>query len=90
MSLTPPRPVHEIIANETKSTAQELAEQQSALPYHVAFVIDGVVQNVFHIEEKLAAVLLSDPVIVQCKAPLDGGPDADWKYDDKTGEFTKP
>lgn len=92
MSLTPPRSIAAIEAEEAKAKqeAPSIAEQQSALPYHVAFILDGVVHNVFHIEEKMAALLLSNPVIVQCDAPLDGGPDNGWLYDAATGKFSKP
>lgn len=91
MALTPPRSLADIIAEATaEKAAPSIAEQQSALPYHIAYVIDGVVQQVFHIEEKMAAILLSNPVIVQCDAPLSGGPDNGWTYDAETGKFSKP
>jgi hypothetical protein len=91
MSLTPPRSLAAIEAEaKAEKEAPSIAEQVSALPYHVAFIIDGVVQQVFHIEEKLAAIFLSNPTIVQCNAPLDNGPDAGWTYNDSTGEFSKP
>ena len=92
MSLTPPRALAAVKADELDAKKQipSIAEQQSALPYHIAYVIDGVVQTVFHVEEKMAAILMSEPVVVQCAAPLDGGPDTDWTYNAQTGEFSKP
>lgn len=91
MSLTPPRSLAEIAAEAAaEKAAPSIAEQQSALPYHIAFVIDGVVQQVFHIEERMAAILLSNPLIVQCEAPLPNGPDTNWLYDATTGVFSKP
>jgi hypothetical protein len=92
MSLTPPRSLGTIDAEELKAKkeAPSIAEQQSALPYHIAYVIDGVVQTVFHVEERMAAILMSNPLVVQCNAPLDNGPDSGWTYNDSTGEFSKP
>jgi hypothetical protein len=39
--------------------------EQPALPHNkIALVIDGVVQDVFHTDDRLAAILLSNPTIV--------------------------
>lgn len=59
-------------------------------PYHIAFVIDGVVRQVFHVEEKLAAILLSNPLVVQCAAPSNGGPDNEWTYNSLDNTFNAP
>jgi hypothetical protein len=53
-------------------------------------VLDGRVETVFHVEEKMAAILMSNPVVVQCAAPLDGGPQDGWRYNAETGTFTDP
>ena len=89
MSVTPPRTIEAILEEQALQVPPEI-EAASALPYHVAFVIDGVVQQVFHVEERLAAVLLSAPTIVQCDSPVNGGPDVSWAYDATTNTFTKP
>lgn len=91
MSITPPKSFAEIRAEEAAQTpppsADELASRE---PYHVAAVIDGKVVQVFHSEERFAAVLLSNPTFVQCDAPLNGGPKEDWSYDAAAGTFTRP
>jgi len=33
-------------------------------PYKVAFILDGIVQDVLHSDARLAALLLSEPVIL--------------------------
>jgi hypothetical protein len=39
--------------------------EQPVLPHNkIALVIDGVVQDVFHTDDRLAAILLSQPTIV--------------------------
>jgi hypothetical protein len=39
--------------------------EQPALPHNkIALIIDGVVQDVFHTDDRLAAILLSQPTIV--------------------------
>jgi hypothetical protein len=80
MSTTPPRPFNEIPP----------AEPVVLMPYHIAFVIDGTVQQVFHVDERLASVILSNPTIVQCEHPDAGGPEQNWTYDATTNTFAKP
>ena len=89
MSLEAPRPIRDLIAEE-KAMINPAHEAASQLPYHVAFVIDNVVAQVFHVEERLAAILLSNPTIVQCASPANGGPDNNWHYDSQTGAFFIP
>ena len=88
MTLNTPRPVSEI--NEEIERSASLQAEIEAHPYHVALVLDGVAEQVFHIEERLAAILLSNPTIVQCEAPSNGGPDNGWLYDSATNTFSKP
>jgi len=87
MTLPTPRPLADILAEQA---AQDVTATVSAMPYHVAMVIDGVVQQVFHVDERLGAVLLSNPTLVQCESPANGGPDSQWKYDATTNTFSKP
>ena len=89
MSVQLPRPFADIVAEES-TQVPEAFDEASQLPYHVAFVIDGVVQQVFHVEERLAALLLSNPTPLLCDSPANGGPDRKWLYDSATGVFTKP
>jgi len=46
-------------------------------PHKIAFVLDGVVQDVLHVDDRLAAILLSDPLLV----------DATQYYEDKDQPF---
>lgn len=39
-------------------------EMQAMTPIRVAFIIDNVVADVLHTDERLAAIFLSDPVVV--------------------------
>jgi len=63
-------------------------------PYKIAFVIDGKVVDVIQTDSRLAAIFLSEPVIVDIteKTTTDGispiiiGTD----YDEVTGVFTLP
>jgi len=38
--------------------------EQPLPPKRVAFVIDGVIQDILHTDERLAAILLSEPLTV--------------------------
>jgi hypothetical protein len=55
----------------------------------IALVIDGVIQDSLFVEERLAAILLSDPIICDISyvkpRPLLG-----WKYNEESGEFKNP
>jgi hypothetical protein len=89
MSITPVKSFAEIKATEEAQTpppsADELASRE---PFHVAAIIDGKVVQVFHSEERFAAVLLSSPTFVQCDSPLNGGPKENWSYNATTGVFS--
>ena len=56
----------------------------------VAFIIDGVVEDVLHVPDRLAAILLSNPTIVDVKAEFDKDPNVVLQkatYDAATGTF---
>jgi len=89
MAIQTPRTLSEIVQEEQLKRTAEAAARASDYPYHIAMVVDGVVQQVFHVDEKLAAVLLGSPTIVQCESPLDNGPDNGWKYNAETGTFSE-
>jgi hypothetical protein len=89
MTINVPRALTEILSEieEEKSAALEAIEITQ--PYHIAFVIDGVAQQVFHVDERMAAIFLSNPLIVPCDSPANGGPDTGWNYNAETNTFTK-
>ena len=90
MSITPPKSFAEVLAEQAAERARLEADLVSHYPFHIACVLDGVAAQVFHCDEKLAAILLSNPTIVQCEAPANGGPDAGWAYNASTNTFTAP
>ena len=44
---------------------QNLLPDTTSITHHIAFVIDGEVVELMHCQEKLAAILLSNPTIVR-------------------------
>ena len=58
-------------------------------PHKIAFVLDGKIQDVFHTDDRLAAILLSKPTILDVSAQYAGQPEGfnmlQWEY--KDGEF---
>jgi hypothetical protein len=61
-------------------------------PSKIAFVIDGSLVDVLHVDERLAAIFLSNPTMVDVTGTYDTeNPIAlDSTYDPATGEFTPP
>lgn len=60
-------------------------------PYKIAFVIDNQVAEILYAETRLAAILLSDPTIVEVTELLDADPHAVHNgdvYNPETGEFS--
>lgn len=62
-----------------------MSDQPVLPPNKIAFVIDGVVQDVFHTDDRLAAILLSQPTIVDVTAEYEGKEQGfniiQWNYD---------
>lgn len=60
-------------------------------PKKIAFVIDGQIVDLLHTDDRLAAIFLSQPTIVDVTGP-DGNPTAVVGdiYDPATGTFTRP
>jgi hypothetical protein len=65
-----------------------------ALPPHkIAFIIDDEVVEILHVEDRLAAVLLSDPTIVDITAKFEEDPQSvkfGFKYNAITNTFSAP
>ena len=59
-------------------------------PYKVAFIIDGKVEDVIHTEARLAAIMLSNPLIVDAtdQWPASGASLVGMNYDEATGTFS--
>ena len=61
-------------------------------PYKVAFIIDGEVVDIIHTQSRLAAILLSEPTIVDISdTTVDGNQIfPGFKYDSETNTFSAP
>jgi hypothetical protein len=60
------------------------------LPYHIAYVVDGVVEEIMHFDERTASVMLANPTIKQVDLTSEGGPDVGWTYNSETNTFSAP
>jgi hypothetical protein len=57
-------------------------------PVRIAFVIDGVVQDVMHTDERLAAILLSEPLIIDITDREDASSiTLGYTYNSNTSQF---
>jgi hypothetical protein len=71
----------------TEDILQEIQE----MPVKMAFILDGKVIDVLHTDERLAAIFLSQPTVVDVTV-LDENATAEigHSYNQATGKFTKP
>ena len=60
---------------------------QTLPPVKIAFIIDGEVIDVLHTDERLAAIFLSEPVIVDVTDKIESAT-VGATYDAATGTFT--
>jgi hypothetical protein len=61
-------------------------------PYKVAFIIDGKVEDIIHTEDRLAAIMLSNPIIVDVTDIWEGhgGPNmVGMFYTEADGTFSR-
>ena len=66
---------------------------ENNIPIKIAFIIDGEVVEILHTQDRLAAILLSEPTIVDISdVKNDSNSDIypGWKYDSTTDTFTPP
>ena len=57
----------------------------------LALILDGVVQQTMLVDDRMAAILLSEPLVLDI--PYNGGPApvyGGFSYNPDTGEFTPP
>lgn len=57
--------------------------------YSIAMVLDNEVQDIIRTEERLWAMLMSNPLIIDI-SDLEPRPQLNWEYNEETGEFTNP
>ena len=69
-----------------------MSDQPVLPPNKIAFILDGKVQDVFHTDDRLAAILLSNPTIVDVADKYEGQEPGfniiQWNYDGTN--FTAP
>ena len=69
-----------------------MSDQPVLPPNKIAFIIDGNVVDVFHTDDRLAAIMLSNPIIVDATnfyaTQPEGTHIVGWKFDGST--FTAP
>lgn len=58
-------------------------------PNKIAFIIDNEVVDIIHTDDRLAAIFLSEPLMVDV-TDVEGGVLISSTYDSKTGKFTAP
>ena len=70
-----------------------MAEENNARPLppiKLAFIIDGVVTDVLHTDERLAAIFLSEPLILDVTDRVSDSIVPNAKYNSEDGSFTHP
>lgn len=73
------------------STPLPELENPQLPPVKIAFVIDGEVVDILHTDNRLAAIFLSEPLVIDVTKDFDSGmilPGS--KYDKKTKKFSAP
>lgn len=71
---------------DLKKVKEGKAPDISSITQNIAFVIDGRVADIIHCQDKMAAILLSNPEIVLIPEGKFARPG--WEYQD--GKFTDP
>lgn len=75
--------------NETQNMQNN--ELPELPPIKVAFILDNMVVDILHTDERLASIFLSNPIIVDVTEPYNSSTiDMGWEYNPKTKEFIKP
>jgi hypothetical protein len=71
--------------NETVDEITQIHKSLETLANHIAIIVDNEVVDVIHCDEKLGAMLLSDPTFISISAPSEKSPTTGWSYID--GKF---
>ena len=73
--------------------AEETVPTMETPPIKLAFIIDGEVADILHTDERLSAIFLSNPLILDVTEKYAADPKSimpTFLYDAATGEFTAP
>lgn len=54
-------------------------------PRKVALILDGKVQEMLHTDDRLAAIFLSNPIILEVTDTYTDFPLIGWSYDEESG-----
>jgi hypothetical protein len=70
-----------------------MAEEQliDPTPAKIAYILDGQVVDILHTDERLAAIFLSNPIVIDVSDKFDNGSSdviVGTKYDSETGQFS--
>jgi hypothetical protein len=76
------------IINETIIKPESPFGTAKDAPMHIAFVIDGIVEDIIHCNERLGSLLLSDPEIIEFD--FSQNVKINSIYDNTTGIFNEP
>ena len=49
-----------------------MTEHSELPPIRLAFILDGVVQDIINTDERLAAILLSEPLVIDVTPEIEG------------------
>lgn len=71
--------------------AENTPNQIQVPPIKIAFIIDGVIVDILHTDERLAAIFMSEPKAVDITDRLETeGIGVNYLYDEETDTFTAP
>lgn len=76
------------IINETIVKPESPFGSAQNAPMHIAFVIDNIVEDIIHCNERLGSLLLSDPEIIEFN--FSENVKINSIYNESTGKFTNP
>lgn len=72
------------LRREAKELKNRYSRKTDA-PMHIALVVDGLVEDVMHCDERLAMLLMSEPLVIEIDA--DSPVTVNWLYDKDNERF---
>jgi hypothetical protein len=69
------------------------ASQNNLTPIKVAYILDGEVVELLHTDERLSAIFLSNPIVLDVTKQFNDDPSSvriGMSYDAATGTFSEP
>jgi hypothetical protein len=64
---------------------KKVYSRASDAPMHIALVVDGIVEDIMHCDERLAMLLMSEPVVIEIES--DSKVSVGWAYDEENERF---